>query len=80
MNTKSLDQPGNVVQMGSKFETLTLVDRLIEENQALRHELNLKTRRLRKLQLAVHAFLMTEDGPGKDRQLNAVLEEKSHEI
>lgn len=66
--------------MGSKFETLALVDRLIEENQALRHELNLKNRRLRKLQLAVHAFLMTDDGPSKGEQLTAVLEEKSHEL
>ncbi|MGV3468967.1 hypothetical protein [Limnobacter sp.] len=34
----------------------------MEENEALRRELNLKTARLRTLQKAVHAFLMgTED-------------------
>ncbi len=44
--------------MGKKFETLALVDRLMEENEALKRELNLKTKRLRTLQKSVHAFLM----------------------
>ncbi|MCR2746944.1 hypothetical protein [Limnobacter parvus] len=33
----------------------------MEENEALKHELNLKTTRLRTLQKAVHAFLMGID-------------------
>jgi hypothetical protein len=52
-----------VENLGKKFETLALVDRLMEENEALRHELNLKTARLRTLQKAVHAFLMGSDDP-----------------
>ena len=46
-----------VENLGKKFETLALVDRLMEENEALKHELNLKTARLRALQKAVHLFL-----------------------
>jgi len=52
-----------VEKLGKKFETLALVDRLMEENEALKHELNLKTARLRTLQKAVHGFLMGSDDP-----------------
>lgn len=47
-----------VKKLGKKFETLALVDRLMEENEALRRELNLKTARLRTLQKAIHGFLI----------------------
>ena len=47
-----------VENLGKKFETLALVDRLMEENEALKCELNLKTARLRSLQKAVDTFLM----------------------
>lgn len=50
-----------IENFGKKFETLALVDRLMEENEALRRELNLKTVRLRTLQKAVDAFLMGTD-------------------
>jgi len=56
--------------MGKKFETLALVDRLMEENEALKRELNLKTKRLRTLQKSVHAFLMgSEDVEGDKAKL-----------
>ena len=53
-----------VENLGKKYETLALVDRLMEENEALKCELNLKTARLRTLQKAVDAFLMGSDDPG----------------
>jgi len=67
MNNKLVSYPDSIENMGSKFETMTLVDRLIEENLALKRQLNLKTGQLRELQHAVHTFLMnpnphTQDG------------------
>jgi hypothetical protein len=62
-----------VENLGKKFETLALVDRLMEENEALRCELNLKTARLRTLQKAVHAFLMGSDEP--DVNVAALIEQ-----
>lgn len=61
MGHHSSVEVNQVENLGKKFETLALVDRLMEENEALKHELNLKTARLRTLQKAVHAFLMGED-------------------
>lgn len=63
MGQHSNIEVNQVENLGKKFETLALVDRLMEENEALRHELNLKTTRLRTLQKAVHAFLMGSDDP-----------------
>lgn len=54
-------EASRIENLGKKFETLALVDRLIEENQALKQELNLKTARLRALQNAVHLFLTGSD-------------------
>lgn len=64
MSRHSGIQEKTVETLGKKFETLALVDRLMEENDALRQELNLKTMRLRALQKAVHAFLMGTDDEG----------------
>ena len=61
MGHHSSVEVNRVESLGKKFETLALVDRLMEENEALRRELNLKTSRLRTLQKAVHAFLMGTD-------------------
>ncbi|MCE2746323.1 MAG: hypothetical protein LW710_10525 [Burkholderiales bacterium] len=61
MSHHSSVEVNQVKNLGKKFETLALVDRLMEENEALKHELNLKTARLRTLQKAVHAFLMGTD-------------------
>lgn len=64
-----------VENLGQKFETLAVVDRLIEENQALRHELTIKTQRLRTLQKAVHAFLMQSDDEGSTALLTQLSQE-----
>jgi len=58
MNNKLVSYPDSIENMGSKFETMALLDRLIEENQTLKRQLNLKTGQLRELQRAVHTFLM----------------------
>ncbi|HEY1058704.1 MAG TPA: hypothetical protein VGE55_08240 [Limnobacter sp.] len=74
--TMSLDnKAASVEKLGKKFETLTLVDRLIEENEALKQELNLKTKRLRALQKAVHAFLMGTEDEGKTTSLRQLSRE-----
>lgn len=65
-----------VQRIGQKFETLAVVDRLIEENEALKKELTLKTKRLRTLQMAVHAYLMGSDDEGEFKaQLKALSED-----
>jgi len=72
--------PETVESLGSKFETLELVDRLIEENLSLKRELTLKTNRLRQLQRAVHSFLMTPDVQSEAQLMNHMQEEDPHEI
>ncbi|HEX4918969.1 MAG TPA: hypothetical protein VFV43_13785 [Limnobacter sp.] len=47
----------------------------MEENEALKRELNLKTNRLRMLQKAVHAFLMGDDIEGNRAVLNNISKE-----
>ena len=76
MGHHSSVEVNRVESLGKKFETLALVDRLMEENDALKRELNLKTARLRALQNAVHAFLM---GAGDQDGNKATLIEQSKE-
>jgi hypothetical protein len=73
MGHHSSVEVNRVESLGQKFETLALVDRLMEENEALKRELNLKTARLRTLQKAVHAFLMGSDD--QDRSKAALIEQ-----
>jgi len=73
MGHHSSVEVNQVESLGKKFETLALVDRLMEENEALKRELNLKTARLRTLQKAVHAFLMGSDD--QDRSKAALIEQ-----
>lgn len=76
MGHHSSVEVNQVESLGKKFETLALVDRLMEENEALKRELNLKTDRLRTLQKAVHAFLMGSDDQDRGK---AMLIEQSKE-
>lgn len=76
MGHQSNVESNRVESLGKKFETLALVDRLMEENEALKQELNLKTTRLRALQKAVHAFLMGHDDQASSK---AMLIEQSKE-
>lgn len=64
-------------KLGTKFETLDLVDRLIEENRALKLELQEQVKRLRHLQLAVHNYLILPDSQSsKDLALQAAAKEE----
>ena len=76
MGHHSSAEVNRVENLGKRFETLALVDRLMEENEALKQELNLKTDRLRSLQKAVHAFLMGNDNQDSSK---ATLIEQSKE-
>lgn len=59
-----------------KYETLDLVDRLIEENRILKFELEQQVKRLRRLQLAMHTYLSLPDSaPAKDLLLQAATKE-----
>lgn len=76
MSHQPMSYPDLVESLRPKFETLELVDRLIEENLALKRELNLKTGRLRALQRAVHGFLIAPDTDSQQRLLAEAEQEK----
>lgn len=55
-----------IEDLGPRYETLSLLDKLIEENLALKSALEQRTSQLRRLQHAVDSYLML---PAGDKQV-----------